>query len=108
MRNCRISEDLVVFAAAIARILTATLLQRQAPAESKDLHVDNAIKYVFVNARGLQQMLATQRALRRIESRSELPSHYNRMTANVWIAGSAVWRPTSEGRHPAYPQWASA
>src|SRR4029077_325513 len=35
--------------------------------QAKNLHVDAAIKDIFMHARSLQQMLAAERALRRIE-----------------------------------------
>src|SRR4051812_25187377 len=35
--------------------------------EAKNLHVDTAIEHVFMHARGLQQMLAAERALRRVD-----------------------------------------
>jgi hypothetical protein len=46
-----------------------TRINLKLAAEPKDLHVDAAIKHVFVNARGLQQMLPAQRPLWRIDKR---------------------------------------
>ena len=46
-----------------------TRINLKLAAKPKDLHVYAAIKHVFVNARGLQQILATQRSLWRIEER---------------------------------------
>ena len=39
--------------------------------EPKDLHIDAAIKHVFVNPRRLQEMLTGERSLRRIEECSQ-------------------------------------
>jgi hypothetical protein len=39
--------------------------------EAKDLHIDAAVEYVFMNACRLQQVFAAQRPLRRIEKRDQ-------------------------------------
>src|SRR3984957_8116955 len=39
--------------------------------EAKDLHIDAAVEYVFMNACRLQQMFAAQRPLRCVEKRDQ-------------------------------------